>query len=186
MTFAWGNAAAATSDSAFDLTVANFDFAVWKAMLGDSVSAEQIIPEAWLTCLANRAGKHLKFGLTSQIADLSMRLGTTPLTQAALALKVDAEMNDFKKINLSTYRLDLTQQTQPALTISGSAGCDGAAFNLQTQIEAVMARLLGSGPATPVSIGMKLDGAFANQALDLRQLQLVLAPTCTSSPRRMN
>ena len=184
MTFAWGNAANAAGDSAFDLTVTDFNFADWKALLGDSVSAGKLSLN--LNVLSQQGGKQLKLGLTSQIADLSMRLGATPLTQAALALKLNGQLNDFKKINLSDYRLDLTRQAQPALTISGSAGYDGAAFNLQTQIEAVMARLLGSGPATPLTVGVKLDGTFTNQALDLRQLQLALAPTQRAPKNELN
>ena len=175
MTLAWGNANTAAGDSAFDLTVTDFNFADWKTVLGDSVSDGRLSLN--LNVVSQQDGKQLKLGLTSQIADLSMRLGDTPLTQAALALKLDGQVNDFKKIKLSDYRLDLTRQSQPALTVSGSASYDGAAFNLQTKIEAVMARLLGSGPATPLTVGVKLNGTFTNQALDLRQLQLALAPT---------
>jgi hypothetical protein len=70
--------------------------------------------------------------------------------------------------------------------VSGSAGYDGAAFNLQTQIEAVMARLLGSGSASPLTVGVKLEGTFTNQALDLRQLQLALAPTQRAPKNELN
>lgn len=184
MNFAWGNAATGTGDSAFDLTVMDFNFADWKAVLGDSVSAGKLSLN--LNVLSQQGGRQLKLGLTLQIADLSMRLGTTPLTQAALALKLNGQVNDFKAINLSDYRLDLTRQAQPALTVSGSAGYDGVAFSLQTQIEVVMARLLGSGPATPLTVGVKLDGTFTNQALDLRQLQLALAPTQRAPKNELN
>ena len=184
MNVAWGNAANATGDSAFDLTVTHFDFVDWKAVLGDSISAGRLSLK--LNVLSQQGGKQLKLALTSQIADLAMRLGATPLTQAALALKLNGQVNDFKKIDLSDYRLDLTQQAQPALTVSGSAGFDGAAFNLQMQIEAVMARLLGSGPATPLTASVKLDGTFTNQSLDLRQLQLALTPTQRAPKNELN
>ena len=184
MNLAWGNAAAATGDSAFDLTVSDFNFADWKTVLGDSISTGKLSLN--LTVLSEQGGRQLKLGLTSQITDLSMRLGATPLTQAALTLKLNEQVNDFKKINLGDYRLDLTQLSQPALTVSGSAGYDGAAFNLQAQIEAVMARLLGSGPATPLTVGVKLDGTFTNHALDLRQLQLTLAPTQRAPKNDLN
>ena len=184
MTFAWGNAANAAGDSAFELTVTDFNFADWKAVLGDSISAGKLSLN--LNILSQQGGRQLKLGLTSQIADLSMRLGATPLTQAALAVKLNGQVNDFKQINLSDYRLDLTRQAQPALSVSGSAGYDGAAFNLQAQIEAVAASLLGSGPATPLTVGVKLDGIFTNQALDLRQLQLALAPTRRAPKNELN
>ena len=174
MHLAWGNANA-TGDSTFDLTVTDFNFADWQPALGGSISAGKLSLN--LSVLSQQGGRQLKLGLTSQIADLSMRLGATPLTQAALALKLNGQVNDFKKISLGDYRLDLTRQSQPALKVSGSAGYDGVAFNLQTQIEAVTARLLGSGPATPLTVGVKLDGTLTNQTLDLRRLQLALAPT---------
>jgi type II secretion system protein N len=175
MTVAWGKNAATTGDSALDLAVTDFDFAAWKPVLGDAVSAGRLSLQ--LNLLSEQGGRQLKLGVTSQIADLTAKLGKNPLTQAALQLKLNAQVNDFKKISLGDYRLELTQQAQPALTASGSASYDGAAFNLQTQVEAVMARLLGSGPATPLAAGVKLDGSFANQMLDLRQLQLTFAPT---------
>ena len=184
MTFAWGNTANAAGDSAFELTVTDFNFADWKAVLGDSVSAGKLSLN--LNALSQQGGRQLKLGLASQIADLSMQLGATPLTQAALALKLNGQVNDFKQINLSDFRLDLTRQAQPALTVSGSAGYDGAAFNLQAQIEVVTARLLGRGPATPLTVSVKLDGTFTNQALDLRQLQLALAPTQRAPKNELN
>jgi len=175
MTIPWGDAATSAGDSTFELTVTDFNFADWKAMLGDSIPAGRLSLN--LNVLSQQGGKQLKLGLTSQIADLSMLLGATPLTQAALTLKLNGQVNDFKTVNLSEYRLELTRQAQPALTVSGAAGFDGAAFNLQTQVEVVMARFLGSGPATPLNVGVKLDGTFTNQVLDLDQLQLVLTPT---------
>src|SRR6185503_19122879 len=143
--------------------------------IGDAISAGRL--SAQVNLISEQGGKQLRLAVTSQIADLAAKIGETPLTQAALTLKLNGQVTDFKKINLSDYRLDLTQRGQPALTITGSAGYDGAAFNLQTQIEAVLARLTGSGPTTPLVAGVKLDGSFVNQVLDLRQMRLALAPT---------
>jgi uncharacterized protein involved in outer membrane biogenesis len=184
MTLAWGKNAAATGDSAFDWVITDLDFAAWKPFIGDAISGGRL--SAQVNLVSEQGGKQLKLAVTSQIADLSAKLGGTPLTQAAFALKLNGQVNDFKKINLSDYRLDLTQQGQPALTITGSAGYDGAAFNLQTQVEAVMARLTGSGPATPLALGVKLDGSFTNQVLDLRQVQVALAPSARAPKNELN
>lgn len=184
MTLAWGDAPGATGDSAFELTVTDINFADWKAMLGDSISAGTLSLK--LNVLSQQGGKQLKLDITSQIADLAMRLGANSLTQAALTLSLNGQVNDLKKFNFTDYRLDRTQRAQPALKVSGSASYDGAAFNLQTQIEAVMARLLGRGSATPLTVGVKLDGTFTNQVLDLRQLQLALTPTERAPKNEMN
>ncbi|HEU0010494.1 MAG TPA: AsmA family protein [Verrucomicrobiae bacterium] len=175
MTLAWGKNATAIENSTFNLAVTDFDLAAWKPFLGDSVSAGMLSLQ--LDLLSEQGGKQLKLGVTSRIAGLAAQLGEKPLTQAAMMLKLNAHVSDFTKVSVSDYRLDLTQQGQPALTLAGSGGYDGAAFKLQTQVEAVLARLTGSGPATPLKAGVKLDGSFANQVLDLRQMQLALAPT---------
>src|SRR6185503_11112822 len=152
--------------------------------IGDAISAGRL--SAQVNLISEQGGKQLRLAVTSQIADLAAKIGETPLTQAALTLKLNGQVTDFKKINLSDYRLDLTQRGQPALTITGSAGYDGAAFNLQTQVEAVMARLTGSGPTTPLALGVKLDGSFTNQVLDLRQVQLALAPSARAPKNELN
>jgi hypothetical protein len=113
MTLAWGNAAAAASDSTFDLTVTDFNLADWKAMLGDSVSSGKVALK--LNVLSQHGGKQFKLGLTSQIADLAMQPGATPLT-----------------------------------------------------------------------IGVNLDGTLTNQVLDLRQLQLALTPTARAPKNELN
>jgi len=175
MTLAWGKNATALENSTFNLAVTNFDLAAWKPFLGGAVSAGQLSLQFDL--LSEQGGKQLKLGVTSRIAGLAAQLGEKPLTQAALLFSLNGQVSDFKKVSLSDYRLDLTQQGQPALALAGSAGYDGAAFNLQTKVEAVLSRLTGSGPSTPLTAGVKLDGSFTNQVLDLRQLRLALAPT---------
>jgi len=184
MTVAWGAKAAAVPDSTFDLVVTDFDFAQWKPVLGEAISAGRL--SAQLNVISEQGGKQLKLSVKSQMADVTAKLGATPLSQVAMNLKLDAQVNDFKKFNLSDYRLELTQQAQPALTVSGSASYDGAAFTLQSQIAAVAARLTGSGPTTPLDVGLKLNGAFANQVLDLKQLNLTLTPTTRAAKNELN
>jgi hypothetical protein len=184
MTFAWGKPAAGTGDSAFDLAVTDFDLAAWKPVLGDAISAGRWSAQLHLD--SGQGGRQLKLGVGSQIADLTAKIGTNLLTQAALQLKLNAQVDDFKKASLSDCRLELTQQARPALTVSGSASYDGAAFQLQSQIEAVMARLTGSGPATPLAVGVNLDGSFTNQVLDLRQLQVTFTPTTNAPKNELN
>ena len=184
MTIAWGKNTAATGDSAFELTITDFDLAAWKPFIGDAISAGKLSLQ--LNLLSEQGGEQLKLGVTSQITDLAATLGATPLTQAELQLKLNGQMSNFKTVSLSDCRLDLTRQAQPALTVSGSAGYDGEAFNLQTQVEVVMARLMGSGSTAPLPVGVKLDGSFANHVLNLRQMQLNFAPTRRAPKNELN
>ena len=48
---------------------------------------------------------------------------------------------------------------------------------MKSQIEPVMARLLGTGSATPLKLGATLSGAFAKQVLDIQQLDISLPPS---------
>ncbi|HAV65216.1 MAG TPA: hypothetical protein DCY13_22945 [Verrucomicrobiales bacterium] len=179
MDLAWGANATGAGDSALDLEVTNFDLAEWKAVAGDAVSKGKL--SARLKLLSQQGGKLLKLALDSQIADLAANAGAEPLTQAKLILKLDGELTDFKEVNVGSYRIELTEKQQPALKVSGSAAYDGATFNLQSDLEAVMATLMGSGPETPLAAGVKLDGRFADQVLELRQLQVALSPTARAA-----
>jgi hypothetical protein len=109
MTVAWGKHAAATGDSAFDLAVTNFDFAAWKPVLGDAISAGRLSAQLHLD--SAQGGKQLKLGVRSQIADLTAKIGTNLLTQAALQLKLNTQVDDFKTVNVGDYRLELTRHT---------------------------------------------------------------------------
>lgn len=175
MAVAWGNAAAAPANSAFELAVTDFNLAQWRPIIGNAISGGDLSLKLNLT--SQQGGKQLNLDVVSQIANLAANLGKTALTQAALGLKMNAQVGDFKKVDLTDYRLDLTNQGQSALTVSGAATYDGTALDLHSQVETVPARLLGSGPSTPLTVGVKLNGTFTNQLLDLRQLQLALSPT---------
>ncbi len=183
MALAWGRTAAAAADSAFDVAVTDFDLAPWKAFLGDTVTAGRLSLQMKL--LAEQSGQQLKLGVTGQIADLAAQLGSAPLTQGLLKLQLNGQLSQFEKVDLSDYRLELTRQAQPALSLAGSARYDGAAFHLQTQAEAIMARLMGSGPTTPLRADVLMDGAMTNQTFDLRQAQLTLTPTQRAATNRV-
>jgi uncharacterized protein involved in outer membrane biogenesis len=175
MTLAWGSKAPAGSDSDFELAVTNLEFADWKQFLGQTISAGRL--SAQFNLDSGQGGSEVKFGVTSQIDGLAAQLGDTPLRDGALSVKLSGQANDFKKFALSACHLDLTEQGQPALTISGSGSYETNAFTLQSEVQGVMARFVGSGQTTPMSVGMNIDGSFANQVLDLRQFQLTLPPT---------
>jgi uncharacterized protein involved in outer membrane biogenesis len=175
MTFAWGNSAAGNEDSAFELAVTNVDLPAWKSFLGQAIPAGQL--SLLLRLVPEHRKNEIKLGATAQIVGLEAHLGPVALTNAIVTLKLNGQIGDFKKFTGNDFRLDLTEQAQPILTLSGSGIYEGGAFSLQSDIAVVMARLIGSGPTAPFSVGMKMEGGFSNQELDLRQVRLVLAPT---------
>ncbi len=184
MTIPWGKTATGAGDSAFDLAVTDFDLAPWTPFLGDAVSAGRLSSQ--LKLITEQGGRQIKLGATAQVAGLALQLGATPLTQAALQLQLDGQLSQFQKVNLTNYRLVLTRQAQPALSLSGSAHYDGAAFGSQTQTEIIMARFRGSGPTTPLKGAVRLEGVWTNETLDLRQMQLTLAPTPRAPTNGLN
>jgi hypothetical protein len=175
MTLSWGKSAAAESDSTFELAVTDFDFSAWKWFFGETISAGRL--SLRLNLVSRHRGTDLKFLVTARIMDLAAQLGSQTLTEADLAVKLNGEATNFTKFTLSDYHIDLIEQAQPALSISGSGSYESGAFFLKSEIETAPARLMGSGPATPLSFGTEMDGSFANQGIDLRQGRLILAPT---------
>ena len=184
MAISWGKNAATAGDSSLTLAVTNMNLADWKPFLGGTVNAGRLSLQLDLN--SQKSGGLLTLGVASRISDLSANLGTNQLTQAALAFKFNGQLADFKKVDLKDYKLDLTRQGQPALTVAGSAGYDGSLIHFQSQIHAVVFQLLGSGPEAPLDAGVKLDGSMQGKQMDLRGLHLSLSPTQRAAKNEMD
>ncbi len=175
MVFAWGKTAAPTTDSAFRFAINQLDLAPWKPFFGDALTAGLLTSQLELRSQQN--GKQLQLALESQVAGLAAPFGQPPLSEANLSFKTAARVSDFTNIALDSLNLELTRRNEPALQMSGTARFDGLAFQAQAQSQTFLARLLGSGPATPLTAGLKLEGTLTNNTLDLRQGLLSLTPT---------
>jgi AsmA family len=141
MTVSWGGAAPSTGDSALKLIVTDFNLSDWKAFVGDVAPAGNVSLTANL--LSQQSGKQLVLDISSQIDGLTARLGSNEIKQAGATLQVKGQATDLKTISLSDYRLQLTQQGQPMLSIAGSGQFDSEKkdADLQVNMEAALAKL---------------------------------------------
>ncbi|MGD0745491.1 MAG: AsmA family protein [Verrucomicrobiota bacterium] len=144
MNLAWGNGANAVGDSALDLDVTNLSLADWRPFVGDAAPAGNV--NLKMNLASQQGGKQLGFDLNSRINNLAVRLGSNQTFQATVDLQAQGRAVDFKQFNLSEYRLQITGQNQPLLTVSGSGAYDLTDASADAQV-ALQASLAGLGRA---------------------------------------
>jgi hypothetical protein len=144
MTLAWGAVTNAVGDSALNLAITHLNLADWRPFIGDSASAGDA--NLKLTLLAGQAGKKLTFDLDSHIDNLTAGTGTNQITQASVLLQGHGQASDLKQFNLSNYKLQVSRQSEPIVSVSGSATYDTAAKNADAQVngQLMLARLVQS------------------------------------------
>lgn len=143
MTFAWGESSAPVGDSTLTLAVNGLDLADWKPFLGDAASSGNVNVKMQL--LSQQAGKQLTFNLNSQVANLTANISTNQqLSQANVSFQMNGRVVNLNQVNLTDYQLQLAQQNQTLLTVSGAGSYDKAAdtADLQVNVKAAVAKLL--------------------------------------------
>jgi uncharacterized protein involved in outer membrane biogenesis len=142
MNFAWGDSSTPVSDSTLTLAVNGLDLADWKPFLGDAASSGNVNVKMQL--LSQQAGKQLTFNLNSQVANLTANVGGNPLSQANVTLLVNGRAVNLAQFNLTEYKLEVAQQNQPLVTVSGAGNYDKTAdtADLQVNVKAAVAKLL--------------------------------------------
>ncbi|HYA79293.1 MAG TPA: AsmA family protein, partial [Candidatus Nitrosopolaris sp.] len=146
MNVAWGAGANAVGESALGLTVTNLNLADWKPFLGGNAPGGNVNVQAQL--LSQQQGRRLGFDVNSQIADFTATVGGNQPVRLAIGLQAQGQASDFKQFNLSQYRLQISRQNQPLLTVSGSATYDlaDASADAQVALQVSLARLCETFP----------------------------------------
>lgn len=152
MAIVWGTASSSVGDAALNLTLANLNLADWKAFAMDL--APQGVANAKVKLLSQQGGKQLGFDLDGKVDDFSARLGSNQVSGVGISVVAKGSAKDLKQFKLDSCRLDLAQQGQPALTVSGSGSCDTATqdADLQFALNAALTRLVALLPQPDVSI----------------------------------
>lgn len=145
MTFAWGSNSTAVGDSTLNLAVNGLDLMDWKAFVGEIAPAGTVNVKMQL--VSQQAGKQLTFSLNSQVANLTANLGTNHLSQVNVTLQVNGRATDLKHFNLTDYQLQLAQQNQQLVTVSGAGNYDKGdngndTADLQVNVKTALGRLL--------------------------------------------
>jgi len=152
MTIGWGKAASSVGDAALNLTVANLNLADWQTFAADL--APQGVANVKVKLLSQQGGKQLGFDLDSKVDNFSARLGSNQVNRMDIRALARGSAVDLKQIKLDDCRLELSQQGQAALTVSGSGTFDNATqdADLQFAMQAALARLLALLPQPDVNV----------------------------------
>ena len=152
MTIAWGDANNAVGDATLNLALTGLNLADWKAFAGEA--APTGVANAKLKLLSQKAGKQLTFELEGKVDSLSARFGSNQISQADIRLQARGGAAELKQFKLEEYRLEVAQQGQTAVSVSGSGTFDSAMqdADLQVVVQATLTRLLALLPQPGVSV----------------------------------
>lgn len=141
MTIGWGETSSSVGDATLNLTVANLNFADWRAFGADL--APQGVANARLKLVSQQGGKQLGFDLDGKVDNFSAQLGSNAVNRLDLRALARGSAVDLKQLKLEECRLDLGQQGQSALTASVSGTFDRATqdADLQFAVNALLAQL---------------------------------------------
>ena len=157
----WSGAANAVEESSFDLALTNLNLADWRAFAPDLAPAGSL--DLQLRVLAQQAGKKLKLDFNTHLAGFAARFASNRIDAADLTLALRAEVDDFNRINLTSFDARVAHQNQPALSLGASGQVDVKTMDLDLRTSATiplpgLAALLGN-PDIKVSSGaLKFDG----------------------------
>lgn len=154
MNLSWGNAASTAGDAALEMSVTGLNLADWRAFATDLAPAGNV--SAKLKLISQQGGKQLVLDLDSTISELSAKLGNQVISNADVHVEAKGRATDLKQFSLASYRLELAQRGEPALTVSGTGTFDSATqeADLQVAVQSALARLLAILPQP----GMNLRG----------------------------
>ncbi len=152
MSLAWGKEANTVGDSTLNLTVSGLNLADWKPFLGENPPSGNVGLKMKL--LSQQGGKQLTFDVNGQVENLSTALGSNQVKNAALTLQANGTASELKLFKLADYKLQLAQQNEPVLSISGSGIYDKAASSadFQVTLQTTLARVLQILPQPDVSV----------------------------------
>src|SRR5205823_4553283 len=146
MKVAWGENAAPAGDAAFNLTLTGLNLADWKPFVGKTAPAGVVGLN--LKVSSQQGGKQLTFEITSDMQGLRVNFGSNSLANLAVKLNAQGNAADLKKFDLRTYRVDVSQENQQMLTLSGAGQ-----YNKQAQSADVRVKVDGNLPPALKALG---------------------------------
>ncbi len=165
MNLAWGTGANAVGDSELELMVTNLNLSDWKPFLGGAGPAGDV--DLNLKLASQQGGNQLVFSLDSHIENLAAAIGGRTIA-ASVRLQMRGQAADFKQFTLSEYQMDVAQQNQPLITVSGSGTYDLAKNDADVRVAlqaslATLVPLLGRPDVSASSGTVDLKGRFTQK-----------------------
>ena len=146
MNINWGGTAGGTGDSSLNLAVTGLNLSDWRAFAPE-LAASGLVTST-IKLISQQGGQQLAFDFDTQVRQLSAKLGSNSVNQADIHVQAKGRAVDFKQFSLESYRLELAQLGELALTISGSGTFDQAtqAADFQVAVKAALVKLLAIFP----------------------------------------
>jgi len=141
MTIAWGNNGNGVGEATLNVAVTGLDLRDWKAFAANY--APTGVANLKLKLQSQQAGKQLTFDLDGQVDQLSARIGHDQIPPIDVHLVAHGTGVDLQRFRLSEYRLELAQQRQAMLNVSGTGSFDRATqdADVQATAQAALGRL---------------------------------------------
>lgn len=157
----WSGSADAVEESVLDLAVNGLNLADWRAFAAGYAPAGTL--NAKLNVVSQQAGKKLKLDLTAQLADFAAKYASNQIDNADATFAMRADVDDFRKVQLSALEARFAHQKQPALNFSTTGNIDTQTqdTDLQTKAEVLLPRLaaLLGNPSLVLTAGtLQFDG----------------------------
>jgi hypothetical protein len=168
----------AVDESAFDLVVTNLNLADWRAFAGTNVNLASGKLGMTLNVVSRLAGQNLTLNLATRIAGLTAAAGSNRIDNADVGLSARGTIQDFSRVKLDEYRVELSRGGQSALAASGALQ-----YDTKSQDADVQANLDGSLPqvASLVTVpGLNVNAGTVKFAGRIVQRNAAPAP----APRR--
>ncbi|MBM3846449.1 MAG: hypothetical protein FJ405_09210, partial [Verrucomicrobia bacterium] len=178
MNLAWGAQSAGAGEASLDLMVSDLNLADWKSFLGGPIEAGNLSGRTRLT--AQSGGKKLMFEKSGEVQGLDLSLGDPPFRQGTLKMRAAGELLDFGRMELKSFKVDLSRDGRVGLSSEGTAAFDkgSGAFSVKAGTEIVSEVLLGSGFREPLAVGVSGEGTWTQPGrLDLKEASVTLSPT---------
>jgi hypothetical protein len=166
MNISWGAQLGGFKDSTFNAALTNLHFADWKAFLGHV--APTGTASGTLTVVCKDDGKQLAFTAQARAEQLTAVWQTNRLENASVDLHLQAEVENYRKLNVSAYSLEITRHEQSMLKAKGAFAYNPETSDIATQttleasIPAVLAYYRVPGLAAAQGT-LKLSGLFSER-----------------------
>jgi hypothetical protein len=168
MTIAWGSTGNAVGDAALYVAVTGLNLGDWKTFAGNYAPGG--VANLKLKLQSQQAGKQLTFDLDGQVDQLSARVGNDQIPPVDVRLAAHGTVTDLKQFSLSEYRLELAQQRQSVLAVSGTATFNRVTQDADMQVtaQAALGRLSSLLAHSVTAVGDYAPAGAANVKLKLQ------------------
>jgi uncharacterized protein involved in outer membrane biogenesis len=168
----WGGTVSAVKDSAFRLTVTNFNLADWKTILGTNPPAG--IVNAGIKLQAQEDGKKLALDLTTTVDQFD--IGTNAFKNVQLVLQARGTVDEMKRVQLPEFSFLMRSNNVQSVSLKGNARYDLEKKDIGLQVAAELPAP-ASAATNRLTMDIALDAGMPGNLIDLRDLSLKLTPT---------